>query len=158
RWRRGEEARRQEQRGDRGEAHRADAYGGDGSLTEVASDRQQDQGAGQGERGDEPKPGEHAYPPDPRLAATSSGLGPRSKRRASASPTATSEAAVARRKKNITCPSAWPQRAPATTRASPAAFSMISIEIRTKTTSRRASTPTRPIRKRTPASRSPWAT
>ena len=47
---------------------------------------------------------------------------------------------------NITWPSGWPQREPATTKARPAALSMISIEASTKIRLRRTSTPTRPMR------------
>ena len=48
-----------------------------------------------------------------------------------ARPTETSAAAMTRTKMNITWPSGWPQRAPATTKANPAALSMISMDIST---------------------------
>src|SRR5579875_616589 len=62
---------------------------------------------------------------------------------------------MARMKINITCPSACIQREPATTKASPAALSMISIDISIKTRLRRTNRPISPSANKIPASSSP---
>ena len=69
----------------------------------------------------------------------------------SASPTDTSEAAMARIKRNITWPSGCPHRLPAATNASPAAFNITSIEIRIKIRFFRVSTPINPSTNNTAA-------
>src|SRR5574340_1267130 len=73
----------------------------------------------------------------------------------SASPTETSAAAIARMNRNITCPSGWYQREPAATKASPAAFSITSMDISTNTRFRRTSSPASPSENRIPDSISP---
>ncbi len=56
---------------------------------------------------------------------------------------------------NMTCPSGWPQRAPATMNASAAAFIMISRLINTNRMLRRTIRPTRPRQNRMPATARP---
>src|SRR5919108_6235439 len=73
----------------------------------------------------------------------------------SARPTATSAAAMARMNMNMTCPSACCHREPATIKASPAAFNMISTDISMKITLRRANRPINPSANRTLARNSP---
>src|SRR5579872_3163875 len=72
-----------------------------------------------------------------------------------ASPTDTSAAATARMNTKTICPSGCPQREPATTNASPAAFSITSIDISVKTTLRLTSSPTSPSANKIAASSSP---
>src|SRR5690349_22705796 len=60
-------------------------------------------------------------------------------------------------KRNMTCPSASPHRAPATTNASPAAFSMTSSDIRMNIRFRRDNTPISPRLKSTAATLNPEA-
>src|SRR5215469_1373004 len=72
-----------------------------------------------------------------------------------ARPTETSAAAIARMNRNITCPSACCHRAPATTHPRPAALSITSNDIRTKTELRRTSRPVSPSENKIPASSSP---
>src|SRR5579862_2447253 len=67
----------------------------------------------------------------------------------------TSEAAMARMKRNITWPSAWTQWAPATIKARPAALSMISMDMSVNTRLRRTSRPIVPRANNIPASSSP---
>ena len=95
-------------------------------------------------------------PPTPN-ASESRSLHRLYRRRMSARPTATSAAAMERRKMNITWPSAWPQRAPATMNASPAALSMISTHNRMKSRLRRTSKPTSPRRKSAAATARPYS-
>src|SRR5579885_3653103 len=73
-----------------------------------------------------------------------------------ASPTETSAAARVRTRMNMICPSGCDQRAPAAMKASPAAFSMTSMDMSVKMRLRRASTPTRPRTKRMIARRKAW--
>src|SRR5439155_4808132 len=54
-------------------------------------------------------------------------------------------------KMNITCPSAWPWLAPATTNARPAAFTMTSSDIRINSRLRRTSSPITPSANKIPA-------
>src|SRR5919108_5065464 len=75
--------------------------------------------------------------------------------RISASPTATSAAAMARMNMNMTWPSACCHREPATIKASPAAFNMISTDISMKITLRRTNRPINPSANRTLARNSP---
>ena len=66
-----------------------------------------------------------------------------------ASPTATSAAATHSTKNTSACPSTEPWRWPKATRARLAALSMISIDMNITSGSRRTSTPSTPMTKRT---------
>src|SRR5262249_4445805 len=72
-----------------------------------------------------------------------------------ANPIATSAAAMARIKRKTICPSACCHRAPATTNASPAAFSITSSDMSTRIRLRRTRRPVTPSEKRIPAKSSP---
>src|ERR1700690_832023 len=74
-----------------------------------------------------------------------------------ARPTDTSAAAITKIKMNMTCPSACPHFEPAEMKASPAAFSMISIDSRMKMILRRASTPASPMAKSSAANINPYS-
>ncbi len=74
-----------------------------------------------------------------------------------ASPTDTSAAAITRMKMNMICPSGCPHFEPAAMKASPAAFSMISMDRRMKIMLRLASTPARPIAKSRAAKIKPYS-
>src|SRR5665213_675214 len=58
---------------------------------------------------------------------------------------------MARMNKNMIWPSGWPHRDPAATNATPAPFSMISIDIRMKIRLRRIRSPANPSANKTPA-------
>src|SRR5665647_3590154 len=147
-WRRGDEGDRDEYRHHGGQADGTGADHRRGAAAEAPVQQREHDEAGGGQGGDDPEELQHPYPFI--SSASSTSRRPRLcwKRTASARPTATSAAAMARTKRNMTWPSGRPHRAPATTKARPAAFSMISMQASTTMRLRRVSRPTKPIMKR----------
>src|SRR5665647_2929585 len=153
--RRGDERRRHQQRHERREADGAGADHRRAVAAQAPAAEHQHDEAGGGQRRYEPQQPEHHQPLISSASSTSSERSVCRKRMAIASPTATSAAAMARTKRNMTWPSGRPQRAPATTNARPAALSMISMQASTTMRLRRTSRPAKPMPKSTAASRSP---
>ena len=86
---------------------------------EPRPEQREHNGAGEGKCGREPQDVQHvtlSFRSQRRCRASGGVSGIEDQRQ----PTQTSAAAIARMKRNITCPSGWPQRAPAATKAKPA--------------------------------------